>query len=137
MRLNSNQVEVHVIEKEVVVQDGDRHSRAGARTVGIVVERVVCRFVPKYLCHGCRSGRICDEMRGVERARVSAPHSQTIAECPVIESEQIALAVMTAEVDDVIGAIGGGGVDETVGSGTAGQVIGTTLAFEKVVAAIA
>jgi len=118
-----------VIEEEVVVQDGHRDRRPSTGAVGVVVKRMVRRVIPKYFCGGCCSGRICDEMRRVERTGVGAAERQTTPECLMIEGQHITLAIMATEVSDVIDAIGDRGVSKTVSPGTSGQGVGTTLAF--------
>src|SRR5262245_16187559 len=131
------QVKVIIVEQEGIVQNGDRNSGASTRAVGIEVERVVRRVVPKDFRCRCRSSRIGDEMRCIERAGVRATDSQTIAECLMIEIEHVVLAAMPAEVDDVIKSVAAYSIDKMVSAQSPAQRVGSRLAFEKVVAAIA
>ena len=50
------QIEVRVVEEEVVVQDDHRDRRASTEAVGVVVERMVRRVIPKYFCRGFCTG---------------------------------------------------------------------------------
>ena len=85
----------------------------------------------------CRAGGIRDEMGGIECAGVRAANSQSVAERLMIEIEHIVLAAMPAEIEDVIEAGVGRGVDEVVGPGAASQRVVAALAFEKVDSAVA
>jgi hypothetical protein len=112
-----------------LVQHGDRNSGTSTRTVGIEVERVVRRVVPKNFRRRCRSSRIGDEMRCIERAGVGATDRQTIAECLMIEIEHIVLATMPTEVDDVIKSVAACSIDKMVSAQPPSQRVGARLAF--------
>src|SRR5262245_280662 len=137
LALPSKQVKVRIVEQEGIVQNGDRNSGASTRAVGIEGERVVRRVVPENFRRRCRSSRIGDEMRCIERAGIRATDSQTIAECLMIEIEHVVLAAMPAEVGDVIKSAAACSIDKMVSAQSPGQRVGSRLAFEKVVAAIA
>src|SRR5262245_46487390 len=125
-------MEVRIVEHEAVVQRRDGDGFAAAISVSVIVERAVAGVVPEHLVRRGRTGVICNEVRSVEYPGVGTAFGKAVAERQGVEIEHVALAIVSAEVGDVIEAIGGRVVDEMIAAATPRELVVAAGAKEPV-----
>src|SRR5262245_46179062 len=116
-----DQMEVRVVEYEAIVQHRDHDGFPAATSVSVVIKRSVNGVVPEHLVRRGRTGVICNEVRSVEYPGVGTAFGKAVAERQSIEIEHVALAIVPAEVGDVIEAISGRVVDEMIAAAAPGE----------------